>query len=363
MNSTANLTSNPTNLPTYYDLEFWYFKIGSLFFLDYVIMFILTPISLVAIALNILTFSVLNHKTFKGSAFFTYMRYYSLNNTVLAFFVMTTFITSTKRIFKFTNTYEAYVFGCYIYNPVMEIFYLNSSLLEISMVVERVLFFLPPRYLKFRIAKIRMYCLILFFFSASIGWALSLFFEPGHLVVSLNKNTKYDIYFWKPTVFSKTSLGNIVSYVVYFVRDIFTLMLKIIFNIILVVLARSYVNKIMVENMNFALKISSGSQLHSKKIGSKKDKNGKLISKTDRYQAYYAFFMCLFSFFENFFAITSFFFYFFNLPTFSPYLTFLSMFSRVMKHILNFCMFSKFNNLFRIGLKRTFKALNLFKKI
>ena len=127
MNSTANRTA-------YYDLEFWYFKIGSLFFLDYVIMFILTPVSVVAIGLNILTFSVLNHKTLKGSAFFTYMKYYSLNNTVLAFFVMTTFITSTRRIFKLTNTYGAYLFGCYVYNPIMATCYLNSSLLEKSMV-------------------------------------------------------------------------------------------------------------------------------------------------------------------------------------------------------------------------------------
>ena len=101
--------------------------------------------------------------------------------------------------------------------------------------------------------------------------------------------------------FQRLLLANIVSYVLYFVRDVLTLILKILFNMILVYLVRNYLIKIRKEKIAFALKISSGTELHNNKVCF----NEELISKTNKKQAYFAIFICLFSFFENFFATSS----------------------------------------------------------
>ena len=136
---------NSTN-ETFYSLAYWYDLFGFSYIVDILYFYVSTPISLVSFCLNITSFYVLNKKPFLKSKFFTYMRLYVLSNTFLSLLLTTTFIMGTHNIFEFTNSYECIFYGTYIFACFQSALLLFSSLLEILMIIERSLYFLPVRF-------------------------------------------------------------------------------------------------------------------------------------------------------------------------------------------------------------------------
>ena len=137
MNSTIN--------KTFLGLDYWYNLLGSKPIFELIYVFALTPLCFVAFLLNLLTFLIINKIKFKKSTFYSYTKFYLLNSSILSLILMTLFVSATYRIFDFTNSYGTVFYGCYIYYFLLPVFYLSSSFIEVLMVFERMLYFLPAK--------------------------------------------------------------------------------------------------------------------------------------------------------------------------------------------------------------------------
>jgi hypothetical protein len=225
------------------------------------------------------------------------------------------------------------------------------------MVVERMLFFLPVRFKKIKLIGINKFSFILFSFSAVVSLPISFLFVPGHVVVPLDENTLFDIYFWSPSQFSQTFTGKLIANIMNFIRDVLTPIFKIVLNVVLVILVRKYIKRLRLEKREFAIKISTAA-LHEKP----KNEPGLLIENQNVYinimnknQTYLAIIMCSLSFIEHLFLISWFVVYFINNGRgIAGLFYYLALLSIGIKHSSSFFVFYKFNFLFRAVIKKIF---------
>ena len=344
MNSTIN--------KTFLGLDYWYNLLGSKPIFELIYVFVLTPLCFVAFLLNLLTFLIINKIKFKKSTFYSYTKFYLLNSAILSLILMTLFVSATYRIFDFTNSYGTIFYGCYIYYFFLPVFYLSNSFIEVLMVFERMLYFLPAKFKRIKIEmELKKLCLLIFISSIIISLSDLFLFTPGRIQVELDQNTSFSIYFWNPTEFSNTLTYTIIGNLSHMLRDLVPLVLKIILNFISVKLMRKYFDRLRNEKLAFAQRISS-SELHVK--SKKENESNVFISKTDGNQTLIAVFMCIFSLFEHFFYIASYMFVVFHFYELAPSFFCISYISIALKNASNFFLFYKFNHLFRVQLKKSF---------
>jgi hypothetical protein len=354
MNSTQNESE------TYHDQEFWLNIVSHSRTLDYLYIYTLVPFFTVSLGLGLLSFFILTKKEFKNNSFFKHMRAYVLNSIFLFAILATTFVPITRRVFNFTNSYESLFYGCYFYLPLIAVFYLNSSLIEICIVIERLLYFLPSRYKMIKKFGFKKYCLILQALSLLIN--LPNFFSsyPSFMDVKLDSNTTFRAYYWGKTDFAQSPTGVVVLYLMYFVRDVLTLLVKIALNLKLIFMVRNYLSRIKAEKLAFALKISTGLELHDKKKLDAANESS-YISKKERNQTYIALFMCMFSFFNHVFYTLSYVYFFLLRLEPAGVALYLALVSLGLKHVFNFFMMYKYKYLFRDELKKSFHNLFSYK--
>ena len=302
---------NSSQNETYHDLEYWFFMVGQSWIFDYLYVYTLVPFFLTAFVFGLLTYCILLKKEFNNNSFFKYMRAYALNSLFLFAILTTTFIPFTKSVFQLTNTYQAIFYGCFFYTPSLSTFYLNSSIIEICIIIERLLYFLPAKYKRIKVIKFYKFCALLFIISLVISLPNFFIANPAYMDVKLDMNTTFRVYYWGNTEFSQSFAGVIVIGLMYFLRDILILIVKILLNIKLIIMVRNYLSKIKMEKLAFAEKISSGFDLHIKVI----DKptvvaESGYISKTERNQTYIALSMCVFSLFNHLLYTLSYILYF-----------------------------------------------------
>ena len=341
---------NSSNV-TYYPLDYWFEVFGYPESMEIVSTYIVLPIGLISFMLNVLTFIVLQKQSFLGSIFFSYMKLYIFNGAILSLICSTHFITATHKIISFANTYEAIFYYAYIFGLVQPIFFFYSCLLEICVVIERSLYFLPKKIRKIKNIEFNKLTLFLFLFSIILHIPSIFFFVPVYEDVLLEKNLSYRIWYSGIADFSLTLTGKILACLQYLIRDLLPLTLKIILNSMLVYLVKSYVNKLKKEKFANALKVSNaGNDLVSMNIQSEN-----YISKTDRNQTYISLIMCVFSIIEHIFYIVSYILYFLNEFTISNIFFCLATLFISCKQAFNILILYKFNSRFKIELKKTLK--------
>ena len=347
MNSTLN--------ETYHDLEYWFLMVGQSWIFDYLYVYSLVPFFLIAFGISLLGYLILLKKEFQIGSFYQYMRAYILNGMFLFAILTTTFIPLTKSVFKFTNTYEAIFFGCFFQRPVQYIFYTNSALIETCIVVERLLYFLPARYRRIKMLGFKKFSFFLIIISTVINLPNFFMAYPTSMDVKLDRNTTFRIYYWGSTDFSRTTTAFVLLALMYLIRDILILLVKIVLNIKLISMVRGYIHRIKMEKLAFAQKISSGKELHNNKVLDKPINASGYISKTDRNQTYIALSMCIFSLFNHLFNILALLLYFSKRIDLAGIALYLSLISLGLNHISNFIALYKFKYLFRVELKKSFK--------
>ena len=347
---------------TYHDSEYWFSMIGQAPIFDYLYMYSLVPFFLIAFGFGLLSYWILLKKEFNKNSFFKYMRAYALNSLFLFAILTTTFIPFTKRVFKFTNTNEAIFYGWIFYLPWLSVFYINSSFIEICIVTERLLYFLPAKYKRIKVIGFNKFCIILFVVSLVISLPNYFLFYPAYMDVMLDKDTPFRVFLWGNTEFSLSLAGLIVTWIMYFLRDILGLVVKIVLNIKLVIMVRNYLNKIKLEKLAFAQKISSGLELHDKIAEAPSNLNNSgYISKTERNQTYIALFMCISSLFHHLLYTLSYILYFSNRIDIAGIILYLALIALGVKHVFKFFILYKYKYLFRAELKKSLKNVFLNK--
>ena len=338
--------NNSTN-NTLHDLDYWFEIVGEKWLVEILYTYSIIPLCLITIGLNLLAYSILNKIQFNKSSFYSYMRVYSLNSICLSLVLMTTFIPATKRLFAFTRLYASVFYGCYFYTPTLSTLYLNASFLEICVVVERALYFLPSKYKKIKVMGLKKFCFILLLVSLIISSPNYLIFYPTYL--DINNSTR--IYYWTSSAFSATLIGKLSLFSMFIFRDILTLVVKIFLNIKMVYLVKNYLKRLSIEKKLFVQKISMPI-LHNQICLSNNQDKITYLSKTDKNQTYIAIMMCIFSLFEHLFYISAYILYFFQLEDIAAMVYYLALISLTFKHSSNFIILYKFNSLFRSQLKK-----------
>ena len=340
---------NNSRHETNQDMNYWYEIVGEKWLVEILYTYSIIPLCLITIGLNLLAYSILNKIQFNKSSFYSYMRVYSLNSIFLSLVLMTTFIPATKRLFAFTRLYASVFYGCYFYTPTLSTLYLNASFLEVCVVVERALYFLPSKYKKIKVMGLKKFCLIFVLVSLIISSPNYFIFYPTYL--DINNSTR--IYYWTSSPFSTTLIGKLSAYAMYFFRDILMLAIKIFLNIKMINLVKDYFQRLIMEKRLFAQKISTPI-LHNQLNTSTSQDQVAYISKTDKNQTYIAIMMCIFSLFEHLFYISAYVLFFFQLEDIAAMVYYLALVSLTFKHSSNLFILYRFNYLFRTQLKTKF---------
>ena len=330
---------------TYFSVDYWFDKFGYPKYVDIISTFIILPTGLISFALNLLTFMVLRKECFLKSLFFRYMRVYIINGAILSIICSTVFILLAQRMFSFTNTYDGMAYN-YIFTLLQPIFFLFSCFLEIFILIERSMYFLPKRFRKMQNINFNKLILFLFLFCVILHIPTFFFFIPAYEDVHLDRNTMFRIWYMAVTNFSYTLTGKVLTYLQYLMRDFLPLIMKLILNTMLVYLAKSYVKKLKNEklaNAQHVLNVSIDVNIQ----------NENYISKTHRSQTYKSLIIiCIFSIFEHLLYIAPYILYFLNQYSDSNVLYCLTALFITCKQMFNILVLCKFSILFKAELKK-----------
>ena len=341
---------NSTNSTSIESLDYWFNYYGVTFTIDIMYMYFLTPISIVSLFLNSISFYTLasNHQ-FSKSILYSYLKLYILNSIIISLLLISAFTCNTYRIFEFTNTYLALVYGSYILTPVISFFYFYSTLLEICISLERSLKFFPAKYRFKKIKNFKRICLMLFLFSTVINIPFGFVYYPALAEVPVGKKI-LNLYYWGLSDFSVSVYGKFITYVVYGVRDILFLLIKIIINIYSVYVVRQYLSKIKIDSLTQAGR-NNGDESGEINLSLPKKE---YLTTTDRNLTYMSIWMCLLSVLENIFYAFAYIYFSFFQNEASLIVFFFSYFTLALKHISNIFVLYFFNNSFRAEFKKKF---------
>ena len=317
-----------------YNLDYWLHYYGSTWTTDSLYVFALTPMSLLSFIMNILAFIVLSKSSFGSAIIFRYLRLYVLNSSIISILLATTFLFSSYRIFSFTNSYQSLFYGSYVHSPFLSISYTFGGLLEIFITIERALTFMPNRGLK-KIINHKFFGLVLLFISIFINIPVFFVNYPGVDDVILDNGLTHRFYYWGVTEFAVSPAGVGITYALYTIRDLISLVVKIGLNILTVHLIRKYFNR-----------ISSDLQDQVENFGEKT-----YITEVDRNLTYTGVIMCVLSSLENVFVIVS---YVLISYQISYLMFFISYFTLAIKHFTNLFVLYSFNNFFKDEFRKTF---------
>ena len=297
----------------------------------------LTPICVLGSIMNLATYLILKRDPFHTSTIFKYLRLNVLNSLVLCVLLMTRFLITIYK-FDFTNNYLISFYANFIYAPFLSILYLNGNLLDILIVIERIIKVQPVDSIK-KIIKQKYFWIFLFVLSLVINLPSFFLTKPSYVDIMLNNRTLVRNYFTRETEFSSTTFGKILTYLMFFIRDFITLVIKIGLNVISIILIKKYLNK---------LSIGSTAKLDNNQISTKKA----YVTTVDKNLTYIAVVMSVMSSLENIFFIVSYIFLVFAVNQTGWTLYFFSNFMVAIKHISNMFILFLFNNLFREEFKK-----------
>ena len=326
---------NNSSNEKFYPLDYWYSYYGYPYIADVITAYIITPVWILSIIFSIFSQFILNKAPFYTSSFFSYMRIYVANCLVLSVISLTLIISNTRRFFVISNTYEAVFFYNYIFMFSTNTLLLFSSIIEISLVIDRILCLLKINFKIMKLISFNKYLFILFIICTMANVPELFLFEPVFVEIQLDSDRVFEMWYVDITSFSFSVAGEIFYYFGYIFRDILPMILKLILNFISVYIVRRYVrNKQKIR----AVTASASSQL----------------VKFDRKQTYIALVMNTTSLIEHMLYITSYFLFYIYEFDLSTLIFVIALLFIAIKHLFTFFILFGFNNLFRNEVKNIF---------
>lgn len=292
----------------------------------------ITPISIIGVITNLIAYLVLCKAPFQNTVLFKYLRLNALNSLIVSLILLTRFTTTVYK-FDFTNTYSASFYSNYFYTPFLSIFYLNGNLLDIIIIVERILNVRPNENLK-KIVNSKYFWVILFIISVLLSIPYFWGGFPCYVDIMINNSTLVRNYYSKSTAFAQSTAGQIFGFIMFFIRDVLTLVLKMLLNITSVLLMKNYLKKRKARLVN----LKSNDAQTSNQLSH--------ISKMDKNLMHIAFLISVFSLLENVSFIVSYVYLSLDYNEFSRILYFHSNFVILIKHCSNLVIYF-YNNLFK----------------
>ena len=338
-NSKVYRKNNNTLNESYVQLSIsnWLELFGSTYSHDFLYTYVLTATSILGVLLNILSFCILLKKNFYKKPIFHYLRVYVINSSIICLFLSSTFLGITYRLYEFTSAYQVYIYGLYVYIPFYNTFYLFNSFMDVFISLERLSIFLP-KLKKLNSLAWKPTCLIMFFASVFINIPIFFIFDKASFSLKLNGIEVHKIWSFTLSNFALSMIGKVIQFLIYSIRDILTMGLEILINILTIVLMKKH------------FKIKKNVITNNDESSSTIIKN---VSKAEKNLVQMVFIICLLSILQHIFFITSTTYFSLYQNTVTMYLSYVSFQITSIKHLSNFFIFISFNSLFR----NTFKNL------
>jgi hypothetical protein len=332
----------------------WFTIFGSTLFLDSLSVYVNVPICLLGLVLNLLSFIIFSQKIFKSTPIFQFLRAYVLISASLCSVSATYFIGTTYYIFEFTNSHWARFYGSRIFPYLFSEVFFYSGYLDIYLGLDRLFHFIPS--LKNRLNSIPVKVLFSVLLIVSLVFNLPMLFilEPSLLMVKLNDLKLFQIFFTNTSEFGKTLTAQIASYVLYFFRDVLTLVVEVSVNIATLVLLRKYMAK---KQKVYSVRVASVRIVFKKsvfKLKGASSSNGRLT--------YMVLLISLLSSLSHFFSAYCTVSLIFSHDTTATAVCSTGFLIISVRHFANFFVFIAFNNLFLNEFLNLFKFCRVEKK-
>ena len=238
MNSTTNQTS-----PVFYmSKEKWLNFFGATFLKDSLKVYLFTPFAFSGFLLNLVSFIVFNLKGFRNQPLYIYLKAFILNSMLIEALQATVFLVSSYKFFDFSNTHPALFYYSYLYKPILSTGYFFGTALDILIILERISQ-LNKKFKIFKKASPLLACLVSLMFCLAINIPFFMVNDFAYVDLNTSPNETFRLFYYTYSSFSASFLGKIITFVVYGIRDVFTLLSQIVLGVILIVLVKSYVNK------------------------------------------------------------------------------------------------------------------------
>jgi hypothetical protein len=124
--------------------EAMFLALGSDRVLDCLYVFMLTPVCGIGFILNILSFVVFMDKEFDKVPFFSFLRVYTVNSSVLLLAVGSFFIANASRFLTWTYSYPAQLLFVHIAAPLGNTCYYFGTMLDLVLTLNRIAIFRKP---------------------------------------------------------------------------------------------------------------------------------------------------------------------------------------------------------------------------
>ena len=203
--------------------------------------YLLTSLNILGLILNIVSFFIFKNDRFKSTPIFDYFKVYTLNSAIICLFMSTNFLSATYEHFDFSYKQEMKLYSCYVYSSIFTTTYFYSAVLDIYISLER-LFNFKPSLNKLKNVSYKIVCSILFIISLTINFPYFFIYEPISLDASLDGKSISKVYLFGFSAFGKSETGKTITLVIYFIRDVITLFMEVIFNAISLVLLKKRVS-------------------------------------------------------------------------------------------------------------------------
>ena len=338
------LTLNQTELILYYE------RIGSSWLVDGIYTFLVAPFGLIGIILNLFSLFIFYSIKLKRSKLYIYLRFYTINGSILCFLSSLWFISMSPLYSPFYLSYLWRFFRAYVFTMVFTIIYLISILLDLIIAFDRLAIFYTG--LKKFYIKLKPHLIIISFISVSfiinLPTCFSYYVKSEQEFVN---DVKYNL-----TIFSfngRTSYfysqhGLIIAYVQLFIRDILTLIVEIIISSISYYSFRKFnINRI---DMDLIL-----NQRHDSSITNRNNENMRKKLIKDRQLLLMNLILSLLSIVSHLFIFITYVLVYRGVSIELFVLVSLAIFGISFKHFLNFFIFYFFNSNFKTKCNELFK--------
>ena len=235
------MNSNHTNTD-HFTLDELYKLFGSTWYTDSLNVYCLIPVCVIGVILNLVVFKIIRKEKFRKILIFSFIRVNIINSIFLSLILSTSYLAS-YRVFDYTNTYESFFFTAHFYPYILSLFYIHSNLMDIFTIIERITNFNKNIYQK-KFVQYRNLRLVSLIAVIVINIPNMFICYSTYSDFKINAGTIFRIYYWQSTDFHSSLAGKFIIFSMYILRDIVTLLTKIVLNIVSIRMIRKYFNKI-----------------------------------------------------------------------------------------------------------------------
>jgi hypothetical protein len=199
--------------------------------------------ALLGFFLNILNLIVLRDSQFFSMPLYDYLRVYSLNGAIILLFTSSIgFCSTSYRLFAQANSKWANVYYIYLYVPVVNTGYFFTSVLDSLITLDRIACFKPQLKEHIKLSPYKA-SLVAYLVCALVNFPYFFVYKPISRQVPLNASQSFTLWSSGRTDFARSEQGTIVTCVVYALRDVLTMLMEIVLNVISLFYLKQYLKR------------------------------------------------------------------------------------------------------------------------